>query len=170
MGKVIRDYVLDAKTGWDFRSSRVPGHPEAHTWMGTTADHVSSLPCPWMRSRDWFSLMESELSVVCCFHIICLKENWLPLMSALHWWEHWQLPPWWRWRKTTWKEPGFWNNLMEQSHPSSLNCSLQIVREVRNELLLYVSFCCFGSLWYSKYILLYPNAWNHDFRMIQYIV
>lgn len=30
-----------------------------------------------------FSLIAYELSVVCYFHIIYLKENWLPFMSAL---------------------------------------------------------------------------------------
>ena len=67
MGKVVRDYVLGAKTGRDFKSSWVSGHPEAHTWMGTTTDDVSSVPCPWMRPHDWFSLTGSELSVECYF-------------------------------------------------------------------------------------------------------
>lgn len=41
------------KTGWDFRSSWVPGHPEAHTWMGTTADHVQpSLPLDAVHVTD----------------------------------------------------------------------------------------------------------------------
>lgn len=34
MGKVVHDYVLDAKTGWAFESTCASGHPEAHTGWG----------------------------------------------------------------------------------------------------------------------------------------
>lgn len=82
-GKVVTRLCAGCKDWVGLQKLLGTVHPEATHGWGPPQTMCPAFPCPWMRSRDWFSLMESELSVVRCFHIICLKENWLPLMSAL---------------------------------------------------------------------------------------
>ena len=148
MGKLVHDYVLDAKTGWVFEKHMCIWPPRGTHWMGTATDYVSSLPCHWMWSYDWIltNRMWADWRALLLYHLPDC-----PSFLLFHGWEHQQLQAWrWRWWKTTWKEPGSWNNLMEQSHPTSLDCSLQMVRAVRNRLLLYGSFCGLGFRWHSK--------------------